>query len=167
MQETAETLKSTRETSGVTLEEASRDLDIPVIVLEQLESGSIGAFGDIYELKRMLLEYSKYLGLDIDEVTNRFNEHMYDYTSKIPMDEIEKAVKEKQKEKEDEDRVYSPYTRITPKEKTLPYVLSAILIIILVILAVLWSISKIKDNSASADLIGTRVIGVFNYEFTK
>lgn len=161
MQETAETLKSIRETAGVTLEEASKDLNIPVIVLEQLESGSIGAFSDIYELKEMLISYSKYLGLDLDEVINRFNEHMYDYTSKIPMDEIEKAVKEKQKEKEDEDRVYSPYTRITPKEKTLPYVLSVIVIIILVIIAVLWSINKIKDNSTSADLIGTNMIGVF------
>lgn len=157
MQETAMTLKSTRESAGVSLEEASKDLDIPVIYLEQIESGTIGSFDDIYELKQMLIDYAKYLGLDTEGVVNRFNEHMFDYTSKIPMDEIEKAVKEKQKEKEDEDRVFSPYTRITPKEQTIPFILSFIGIVILVICAVIWSVNKIKDNSNGLDLIGYRV----------
>ena len=98
----------------------------------------------------------KYLGLDTEGVVNRFNEHMFDYTSKIPMNEIEKAVKEKQKEKEDEDRVFSPYTRITPKEQTIPFILSFIGIVILVICAVIWSVNKIKDNG-NLDLIGFRV----------
>ena len=156
MQETAMTLKSTRESAGVSLEEASKDLDIPVIYLEQIESGTIGSFEDIYELKQMLIDYAKYLGLDTEGVVNRFNEHMFDYTSRIPMGEIEKAVKEKQKEKEDEDRVFSPYTRITPKEQTIPFILSFIGIVILVICAVIWSVNKIKDNS-NLDLIGFRV----------
>ena len=150
------TLKSTRESAGVSLEEASNDLDIPVIYLEQIESGTIGSFDDIYELKQMLIDYAKYLGLDTEGVVNRFNEHMFDYTSKIPMNEIEKAVKEKQKEKEDEDRVFSPYTRITPKEQTIPFILSFIGIVILVICAVIWSVNKIKDNG-NLDLIGFRV----------
>ena len=150
------TLKSTRESAGVSLEEASKDLDIPVIYLEQIESGTIGSFDDIYELKQMLIDYAKYLGLDTEGVVNRFNEHMFDYTSRIPMGEIEKAVKEKQKEKEDEDRVFSPYTRITPKEQTIPFILSFIGIVILVICAVIWSVNKIKDNS-NLNLIGYRV----------
>ena len=143
MVETGETLKSTREASGVSLDEASKDLNIPVIVLEQIEDGSIGSFEDIYELKQDMIDYAKYLGLNTETVINKFNEYMFDYTSKIPMNEIEKAVQEQQKEKDSEDRIASPYTRVYPKEKTLPYILTALGIIALVVLAVLWSVKQI------------------------
>lgn len=159
MVETGETLKSTREASGVSLDEASNDLNIPVIVLEQLEDGSIGSFEDIYELKQYLIDYAKYLGISTEMVINKFNEYMFDYTSKIPMDEIEKAVREKQKEKEDEDRVFSPYTRVYPKEKTLPYIITGIIVIILVILAVIWSVKQITINNSSTDVVGYFEIG--------
>ena len=49
--ETGETLKLGREQTGLSLDEVSKDLNIPVIYLEQIESGSIGSFDDIYELK--------------------------------------------------------------------------------------------------------------------
>lgn len=159
MLETGATLKSTREASGVSLDEASSDLNIPVIVLEQIEDGSIGAFDDIYELKRMLVEYAKYLGINTEMVINKFNEYMFDYTSKIPMQEIEKAVREKNKEKEDDDRVFSPYTRIYPKEKTLPYIISGIVIILLVIFAIYWSIKQITVNNNSTNQIGYYELG--------
>lgn len=167
MVETGETLKSTREASGVSLDEASNDLNIPVIVLEQIEDGSIGAFDDIYELKRMLIEYSKYLGVNTDIVINKFNEYMFDYTSKIPMQEIEKAVREKNKEKEEDDRVFSPYTRVYPREKTLPYILTGLAIIALVIFAIFWSIKQITVNNDRTDQIGLYEEGVYINEFTK
>lgn len=157
--ETGETLKSTREASGVSLDEASNDLNIPVIVLEQIEDGSIGSFEDIYELKQYLIDYAKYLGINTETVINKFNEYMFDYTSKIPMDEIEKAVREKQKEKEEEDRIFSPYTRVYPKEKTLPYIITGILVVLLVIIAVIWSIKQITINNSSTDVIGYFEIG--------
>ena len=90
MVETGETLKSTRELSGVSLDEVSRDLGIPVLFLEQIEDGSIGSFEDIYELKKMILDYAKYLGLNTETIVNKFNEYMFEYTSKIPMDEYRK-----------------------------------------------------------------------------
>lgn len=154
MTETGVEFRNTRESAGVSLEEASSDLNIPVIDLEQIESGAIGAFDDIYELKQMMINYSKYLGLDSDHVLNKFNEYMFDYTSKIPMDEIEKAVKEKSKEKDDEDRIYSPYTKIYPKEKSLKYIIIAAVIIVLVVLAVIWAISQITLNNSSGSIIG-------------
>ncbi|UKI28477.1 MAG: helix-turn-helix domain-containing protein [Clostridium sp.] len=40
----SEVLKSTREMSGLTLDEVSKDLEIPVLSLEQIEDGNIGAF---------------------------------------------------------------------------------------------------------------------------
>lgn len=153
MVETGETLKSTRELSGVSLDEVSRDLGIPVLFLEQIEDGSIGSFEDIYELKKMILDYAKYLGLNTETIVNKFNEYMFEYTSKIPMDEIEKAVRDKMREQDDEDRIASPYTRAYPKEKTLPYILTAIGIIILVVLAVIWSVRQITINNTSTNVI--------------
>lgn len=146
-------LKSAREKSGVSIEEASQDLNIPVLFLEQIESGAVGAFEDIYELKNMMLEYAKYLGLNTDDIILKFNEYMFDYTSKIPMNEIEKAMKEKEKEKTPEEEIFSPYTRIEEKEKSLPYIISAIVIIVLVVLVLIWSIKQITVNGTH-DIIG-------------
>ncbi len=151
MIEAGKMLKSTRESSSLSLEEVSEDLNIPVIELEQIEAGSIGSFTDIYELKSMLLEYAKYLGVSTDAVVNKFNEYMFDYTSKIPMAEIEKKVREKERVQEDEDRVASPYTKQAKKEKSLPYVIVGLIITVLVILAVLWSIKQITiDNNVTS-----------------
>lgn len=154
MIETGRMLKVTREASGVSLDEASNDLSIPVLALEQIEDGSIGSFENIYELKDMMIEYAKYLGVSTESVINKFNEYMFEYTSKIPMDEIEKAVREKEKEKDDEDRIHSPYTKSYPKEKTLPFIIVGIVIIVLVILAVLWSVKQITIDNNSTDVVG-------------
>lgn len=150
MIEAGESLKSAREKAGVSIEEASQDLNIPVLFLEQIESGAVGAFEDIYELKNMMVEYGRYLGLNTDDIKLKFNEYMFDYTSKIKLDEIEKAMREQQKEKESDEEIHSPYTRVTPKEKTLPYILSAVVIIILVILVLIWSIKQITVNGSSS-----------------
>lgn len=164
--EAGDALRQTRESSGVSIEEASKDLNIPVIVLEQIENGSIGSFDNIYELKENMVLYAKYLGVNTETVINKFNEYMFDYTSKIPMDEIEKQVREKNKEKEDEDRIFSPYTRVYPKEKTMPYIITGVVVIILVIIAIVWSVKQITvDNS------GTNIMSFINivegyYEFT-
>lgn len=165
--EAGETLRNTREKSGVSLDEASNDLNIPVIILEQIEDGSIGSFEDIYDLKQKMVNYAKYLGLNTETVINKFNEYMFDYTSKIPMDEIEKQVREKNKEKEDEDRIFSPYTRMYPKEKTLPYILTGVLVIILVIIAIVWSVKQITVDNSSTDVIGVLNWLGGSYEFTK
>ena len=98
MIETGNTLKSTREAMGLSLDEVFKDLDIPVIQLEQIEAGAVGSFDDIFELKRMMLEYAKYLGINTEDVEKKFNEYMFDYTSKIPMNEIQKAINAKEKE---------------------------------------------------------------------
>ena len=53
-------LKSARETSGVSLEEASADLKIRPAILNNIEEGNMGCFKDIFELKDYIREYSKY-----------------------------------------------------------------------------------------------------------
>ena len=144
MIEVGENLKAAREISGVTIEEVSTDIGIPVILLEQIEEGNMGSFKDIFELKRYIRDYAKYLGLNQEDVIDEFNSYLFETTSKIPMDEIEKAVREKEVEERKEERIASPYTRAIPKEKTWPYILSYIGILVLVVLAVIWSIMQIR-----------------------
>lgn len=152
------TLKSVREKSGVSLDEVSNDLNISIINLEQIEDGSIGSFDNIYELKDMLLSYAKYLGVNEEDILNEFNEYMFDYTSKIPMDEIEKEMKKNAGNTEEEE-ICSPYTKVYPKVKTKPYIIIGIIIFILVIAAVVWSIKTINDNRGSSEVIGMYWIG--------
>ncbi len=144
MIEVGENLKTAREISGVTIEEASNDINIPVIFLEQIEEGNIGSFKDIFELKKYISDYAKYLGLNQEEMIDEFNSYLFETTSKIPMADIEKAVREKELEEKSEERIASPYTRAIPKTRTWPYVLSYIGILILVVLAVIWSINQIR-----------------------
>ncbi len=142
MDEIGGLLKSTREESGISILEASKDLDIKDVVLENIESGKIGAFKDIFELKENLKSYSKYLGLDDNKILNEFNEYLFEYTSKIPVKEIEKAVKEQVKEEKEIEKVVSPYTKEDNKGQKY-FILIYVLIIILVILTIIWSVKQI------------------------
>ena len=75
--EISEVLKSTRESSGLSLSEVSKDLNIDELILTQVEERNIGAFKDLFELKKILTEYPKYLGLNPVEVIDEFNEYMF------------------------------------------------------------------------------------------
>ena len=161
------TLKDLAKASGVSIEEASKDLNIPVLELEQIEACAFGAFDDIYELKEKILEYAKYLGLDLDEVLDNFNDYMFEYTSKIKLDDIEKEMKEIEKEEiiDEETRISSPYTKYYPKERTIPYILGGILIVVLVIIIVIWSVTQITIRNNKSNIISYYDGGT--YEFTK
>ena len=147
MIEVGDTLRSSREVSGITLEEVSTDLEIPIILLEQIEDGNMGAFKDVFELKDYIRKYAKYIGLDPDEIIDVFNSDMFERTSKIPMDKIEEAVKENLFEEEKEERIASPYTKAVPKIKTTPYIITLIIAIILMISALIWSIVEITSTT--------------------
>lgn len=143
MIEVGDTLRNSREVSGVTLEEVSTDLDIPILFLEQIEDGNMGAFKDVFELKDYIKKYAKYIGLDADELIDVFNSYMFERTSRIPMDKIEEAVNTKNLEEEKEDRVASPYTKAIPKIKTTPYIVALVIAVILLVGALIWSIRQI------------------------
>jgi len=147
--EVGDTLRNSREVSGVTLEEVSADLDIPVILLEQIEDGNMGAFKDVFELKEYIKKYAKYIGLDPNEVLDVFNTFMFEHTSKIPMDKIEEAVKEAALEEAKDNRVASPYTKAIPKIKTTPYIIALVIAIIIMIIALIWSIKQITIMNAT------------------
>ena len=143
--------------SGLTLDEVSKDLEIPVLSLEQIEDGNIGAFKDIFVLKDYLESYAKYLGLDYEDVIDEFNEYMFEKTSKIPMEEIEKAVKEKEKEESESNRIASPYTKAAPIKSNKQFIFILVLIVVLIVIAIIWSIKQITVGST-----GTNIAGYFN-----
>ena len=91
MNEIGNMLRVTRESSGVSIEEASHDLNIKDVILENIEDGKIGSFKDVFQLKSYINDYAKYLGLDGEKLVDSFNEYLFEYTSKIPVKEIEKA----------------------------------------------------------------------------
>lgn len=136
------TLKEARETSGVSIEEASRDLNIKDVVLENIEAGSIGGFKDIFELKNWLGIYAKYLGLSEQKIIDDFNEYLFEYTSKIPIKEIEKKVQEQNKEKQ-EEVIVSPYTKPVVKSNKKNYILIYIALIFLVLIIIFWSAKQV------------------------
>ena len=154
MNSIAELLRETREESGIELQEVSNDLEINEIILKNIEEGKIGAFKDIFVLKEYISEYAKYLGLDSENVLNEFNEYLFEYTSRIPVEKIEKEIMKNTKD--EEDKVVSPYTLSKPKSKKGIYVFIYILLLILVILTIFWSINQITVNRKNAYVVSYR-----------
>lgn len=153
MEEIAELLKVTREEAGISLQEVSKDLEIEELALVNIEEGKIGAFKDIFLLKDYLFNYAKYLGLDSDKILEEFNEYLFEYTSKIPVKEIEKTLELNLKE---DEKISSPYTQIKPKGQKGLYIAIYLLILALVILAIFWSVNQITVDKKSAYVISYR-----------
>lgn len=155
MEEIAELLRETREESGIEIEEVSKDLEISEIILKNVEEGKIGSFKDIFTLKEYISDYAKYLGLDPEKILDEFNEYLFEYTSRIPIKEIEKTIELSTKESEDE-KIVSPYTLNRQKSKKGLYVVIYILLFILVVLAVFWSVNQITVDKKNAYVVSYR-----------
>ena len=154
MNEIGEELQYARESSGVSLNEASKDLNIKVEILENIEDGRTGAFKDIFELKEYISSYAKYLGLNEEELIDEFNEYMFEYTSKIPIKEIEKTIELKIKEeKKEDDEIASPYTKKTKKYNKWVYIIIYALIFLLVLFTIVWSVKQVTINKNVTDTI--------------
>lgn len=138
MKEIGEKLKETRETMEISIEEASSDMKLDSNQIEELENGNIEAFPDIFYLKYFIRDYAKYLGLDYEDLVDEFNEYLFDYTSKISIDDIKKA---KEQIKEDKEKVRSPYT-ITKKHNVFTKVLMYLLVSIIIIAIIYMVISN-------------------------
>lgn len=147
MNEIGSGFKETRISSSILLEEASSDTGIPIEALEQIEEGAIGSFKDIFKLKDYLQTYAKYLGLDSNKVIDDFNEYMFEYTSKIPLDDLEKEIEKQELEKKEEDtgeiKIVSPYLNSKEESPVLKYVVVAIIIIVLIAVIMIWAIKQV------------------------
>ncbi len=143
----------TREESGVSLEEASGDLEIKTLILENIEDGNIGCFKDIFVLKDYIYNYAKYLGLEPDKIIDEFNEYLFEYTSKIPLEDIEKAMQEQQKEESDEEKIISPYTTSVKKSNNFFIIAFGVALALLVLLVVVWSVKQITVSNKTTNVI--------------
>lgn len=137
MKEIGEQLKMARESIGVSVEEVAEDLKVKPTQVENIEAGNSEAFDDVFYLKYFIRDYAKYLGLNKEDLVDEFNEYLFDYTSKISIEDIKKAKKRANTEekKEETKRIASPYTIEHKRKLSIPrYV---IVILILVIIAIL------------------------------
>lgn len=156
MDSIAELLKTTRESAGLEIEEVGKDLDINPLILLNLEEGKIGAFKDIFVLKDYLSNYAKYLGLDTTEVIDEFNEYLFEYTSRIPVKEIEKTIEALNNEKE--EKIASPYTitSFNKRKNKITFIMIYVLIFLLVILAIFWSVNQITIEKRDTYVVSYR-----------
>ena len=146
------TLKETREKNSISLEEAGKDLDIKPLILANIEAGNIGCFKDIFELKEYIASYAKYLGLDAQKMVDKFNEYLFEYTSKITIKEIEEKIKEQKKQEDSEDRVFSPYTKqINVKNKHIVWIY--VIIAIVVALVIFWAVKQITVDNTKTSVV--------------
>ena len=161
MKEIGDSFKEARESIGISKSEVVKDLNITESQLDNLEDGNINAFKDIFFLKETVKKYSKYLNLNEDDIMDKFNDFMFGYTSRIPVDDIleqtrEIKILEKQNE---ENKVVSPYT-IKRKNNNVKYailyVVSVIVLIILIILLIKYITDK-QVQTQSIFIINERV----------
>ena len=113
MKELGLIFKNKREENSISIEEASHDLNIDSDLIENLEIGNTKIFKDVIFLKELVSDYAKYLSLDKDKINEQLNDYLFEHTSKISLEDIER-----EKNKIDSNRVCSPYTNPI-KEKTL------------------------------------------------
>ncbi len=142
MKELGEYLRHTRISNGVSMTEAAEDLDLSTSQLENIESGNVKAFKDVYSLKQYVRQYAKYLGLDPEKVVDEFNSFLFEHTSKISLDDIRAAQK---KMEEKEKKVKSPYTKVYKKPIPLwPFfvAIGAFVVLIIVIYLIVSTINK-------------------------
>ena len=133
MIELGDKLKHAREKSGVTIEEAAEDIKVTPENLMSIEAGDSEEFKDIYYLKNIIEEYAKYLGIDSTKLIDEFNEFLFDYTSKIPIEAIKEASKEKTISV---NKIVSPYTAKEEGNKKIKSIYIYGIIVALVLVAV-------------------------------
>lgn len=166
MKEIGEKLKETRESMGITIEEASQDLKLRPSQIENIEEGNKNAFKDVFYLKMFIKNYSKYLGLDYDEMVEEFNEYLFDFTSKISIEDIKKAEQEQRKKEKKLKtvKIASPYTIEKQQQKSIPrfLIIGAIVLLIIIIIYVVVLLTTKNEEEISNTIV---MEGVNYHEF--
>ncbi len=150
MEEIGLTLKEARENIGLSIEEAASDLKVEPSQIEGMEAGNKDSFKDVFALKYFIRDYSKYLGLDYEDMIDEFNEYLFDYTSKISLDDIKRAKKQIEKREDQPDRIASPYTIERKQKWSIPpfviYIIMALsLLLVGIYIVSLFYTEKPKD----------------------
>ena len=155
MKEIGESFKEARETIGISKTEVIKDLNITESQLDNLEDGNINAFKDVFFLKDIIKKYTKYLNLDEDEIMDKFNDFMFGYTSRIPVEDILEKTREinVQEMKNEINRVASPYTKKPKKKSTWKYVTIYIISVIILIALVFFIVKFITSKTTKEESI--------------
>ena len=140
-------LKEKREENGVSIEEVAEDLKMRPSQIISLEEGKKEDFKDVLFLKYFIRDYAKYLGLDGEELVDEFNEFLFDFTSKIPVEEIEKAKLNNVNKK----NIVSPYTNVVSDNKKVLRVVIPIFLVILFLIVGYFVMSNIEGNDFQDD----------------
>ena len=162
MKEIGEYLRDERRKNGVSINEASEDLDINPSLLEAVEEGNAKAFKDIFELKNIVKNYAKYLGLDVSMIVDEFNDFIFEKTSKISLDDIKKVKTEEEKT----NRVSSPYTKIKHTRYDFAPIVLVVAVLLFISLAVYLGL-KIATNKEKVTKELSQMEGEVIYECTK
>lgn len=153
MKEIGQSFREARETIGISKEEVLKDIGLSESQLDNLEDGNVNAFKDVFFLKDTVKKYSKYLNLDEDEIMDKFNEFIFGYTSRIPVNDILEKTREFEvlEAKNDVNKIVSPYTMPKKKKNSglkyiLIYSVAVIVLIVLVILIIKFVTDKNTNN---------------------
>ena len=147
MKELGEYLKRTRISNGVSVTEACEDLEFSTSHLENIESGNVRAFKDVYELRESVKLYAKYLGLNPDKILDEFNSFLFQHTSKISLDDIVSAQKKKE---ESDNKIKSPYTKqYKEKINIFPFIyfIIGITLVIGIVYLIITNTNKVPDRT--------------------
>ncbi|MBR2708409.1 MAG: helix-turn-helix domain-containing protein [Bacilli bacterium] len=142
MKEIGRKLKEAREEIGVSIEEVAEDLKIRPAQIENIENGDSSVFKDKFNLKYLIRDYSKYLGLNKEDLVDEYNEYLFDYTSKISLEDIKAAKKERGEAK----RIRSPYTAEKKNKRKIIIMFLYFVIVILIVLISLLIINIRKSD---------------------
>ena len=158
MKEIGEFLKNSRIHNGVSLEEASEDLNLSVLPLENIEEGNVRAFKDVFTLRELVRDYAKYLGVEIEQVMEEFNDFMFEHTSKISLTDIIEARVAKAPQEEEKDKIASPYTRIKSKKNwnLKPIIIGLALLFFLLIVVFVIIQFMDKEEAITSELMGSK-----------
>ena len=146
MKELGLIFKNKREENSISIEEASHDLNIDSDLIENLEIGNTKIFKDVIFLKELVSDYAKYLSLDKEKINEQLNDYLFEHTSKISLDDIEK-----ENQKLENNRIASPYTKPI-KENTIEinkpeYKLALIVTLVLMFILMLVLIKLLLINN--------------------
>lgn len=152
MKELGEKFKEAREKTGISIKEAASDLNYKESQIEEIEQGNYKDFKDKFLLKTIIADYAKYLGFDSEEIIDEFNDFVFESTSKIPIDEIAKA--NKNKIKDNDDKIASPYTAIEePKKVPLIIIVSLIILLVVFIAIFIYNVFFKETGNTSFDVV--------------
>mgnify|MGYP004616855357 FL=1 len=157
MKEIGLKLKTKREENGLSVLEVADDLKVTASDISDLEEGLRDNFKDIDKLKTLIGEYAKYLGFDREEMIDKFNEYLFEQTSRISLEDIQKA--KELKDKKEKNKISSPYT-IEKKEKN-KIIIGIVVAIILIFVFFIsyFVVNKIVMDKKTSDIGVSYLIG--------